>query len=115
MNRSVRMIFSRRDGQIRMIYDEQLTRLAGSLGPSSIRRASHVEPESGLSKTALASMPARGLRGRDCDHPATAEQWFADMTPSGGPVLGPFPGRGAALAAELDWLTANGIPVPVQP
>ena len=29
---------------------------------------------------------------------------IADMAPSGGPVLGPFPSRAEALAAEAAWL-----------
>jgi len=45
----------------------------------SIRRASYVEPD---------------------DH----GQWWADLHPVGGPCLGPFPRRSAALAAELRWL-----------
>ena len=48
-----------------------------------IRRASHVEP--------------------------TADgQWTADLSPiDGGPLLGPFPMRAEALAAEAEWITAR--------
>ena len=31
-------------------------------------------------------------------------RWFADLAPVGGPRLGPFPRRGAALNAESEWL-----------
>lgn len=56
--------------------------------PTPIRRASHVEPGD----------PSRGQR---------ADQWYADMAPSGGPVLGPFPVRGYALTAEVAWLNRH--------
>jgi hypothetical protein len=68
------------DGTIRTIYSEQLD--LATLGDVAIRRASHVEPE-----------PAGG--------------WTADLSPVGGPVLGPFPVRSAALAAEQRWLEVN--------
>ena len=68
------------DGTVRAVYSEdiQLT----NLGSAVISRASHVEPDS---------------QGR----------WFADLSPVGGPVLGPFDRRSEALAAELAWLEAN--------
>ena len=67
-------------GEIRCIYAEtiDLTRL----GELAIRRASHVEPD------------ATGY-------------WFADLSPVGGPVLGPFDCRSNALAAEQVWLEAH--------
>jgi hypothetical protein len=34
-------------------------------------------------------------------------QRHADLSPEGGPVLGPFPQRSEALAAERAWLEAN--------
>jgi hypothetical protein len=64
-------------GRVTGIYDEALN-LAG-LGRVAIRRASHVEPD-------------------------PAGRWWADLAPVGGPVLGPFPRRSDALAAERDWL-----------
>jgi hypothetical protein len=50
-----------------------------SLGPLSIRRASHVEPD-------------------------PAGRWWADLGPSGGPRLGPYRRRSEALRAEEAWL-----------
>jgi hypothetical protein len=52
------------------------------LGQLTITRASHVEPDN------------RGL-------------WQADLTPVGGPLLGPFERRSEALAAERDWLESH--------
>jgi hypothetical protein len=68
------------DGQVRCVYGEEIDLTA--LGPVSIRRASHVEPtEDG--------------------------QWIASLSPVGGPVLGPFPCRSEALAAEMVWLQTH--------
>lgn len=67
-------------GTVRCLYDERIDLTA--LGSLSISRASHVEP--------------------------TADgQWTADLGPVGGPALGPFARRAAALAAETAWLEAN--------
>ena len=49
------------------------------LGEVTIRRASHVEPDS-------------------------AGRWWANLAPVAGPVLGPFGLRSEALAAEAEWL-----------
>jgi hypothetical protein len=69
-----------RAGTIRTIYDETID--LAVLGPAVITRASHVEPDE---------------HGR----------WWADLQPVGGPVLGPFPIRSAALKAESAWLEAH--------
>jgi hypothetical protein len=70
-------------GTVHCLYTEELD--LGVLGRRSIRRASHVEP--------------------------TAEgQWTADLSPLGGPVLGPFPLRSEALAAEVRWIEQNWRP-----
>ena len=66
-------------GDVRCIYDEALD--LRELGKLQITRASHVEPD------------------RD-------GFWWADMGPSGGPVLGPFRSRSEALQAEREWLLA---------
>jgi hypothetical protein len=75
---SLRIVF-RRDGQAAAIYDETLNLQA--VGAITIRRASHVEPN-------------------------TDGSWSADLSPVGGPVLGPFALRSQALQAEIDWLAA---------
>lgn len=65
------------DGTASAIYDETID--LATLGPLTIRRASHVEPT---------------LDGR----------WTADLAPVGGPLLGPFAHRSEALDAEQQWL-----------
>ncbi len=67
-------------GEGRCVYSE-LFDLA-MLGPLSIRRASHVEPDD---------------QGR----------WIADLSPVDGSQLGPFEHRSAALDAEIAWLEAH--------
>lgn len=64
-------------GTIRCLYDETLD--LHTLGKLSISRGSHVEPND-------------------------EGQWFADLAPVGGPKLGPFSSRSAALNAEVRWL-----------
>ena len=72
-------------GDVRCVYGETID--LASIGDPSIRRASHVEPGEGGA-------------------------WRADLSPVGGPVLGPFPSRSVALAAEDDWLSANWLHAP---
>jgi len=67
-------------GVTRCLYGEAIP--LSALGRLSISRGSYVEPT---------------LEG----------QWTADMAPVGGPVLGPFPERSEALAAEVEWLTEH--------
>jgi hypothetical protein len=67
-------------GVVRCIYSEEID--LTTLGSPVISRASHVEPDQ---------------HGR----------WLADLSPVGGPVLGPFLRRSEALAAEQAWLEAN--------
>jgi hypothetical protein len=67
-------------GAVRAIYSETIH--LAVLGSPVIRRASYVEP--------------------------TADgQWTADLRLVDGPVLGPFPRRSDALAAEQAWLEDN--------
>ena len=66
-----------RRGTVQGLYGEALD--LASLGLLSIRRASHVEPDD---------------QGR----------WWADLRTVGGPKLGPFTLRSAALGAEVQWL-----------
>ena len=67
-------------GKIRCVYAEHLDLEA--IGSLRITRASYVEPDE-----------------TGC--------WWADITPSGGPVLGPFGRRSDALGAERRWLDGN--------
>ena len=77
---SVQELFVSPDGTARGLYGELID--PGVIGAARTVRASHVEPY---------------LRGG----------WTADLTPSGGPTLGPFPLRSDALTAEADWLTEH--------
>jgi hypothetical protein len=65
------------NGHVRCVYSETLD--LSVLGPLSITRASHVEPDD-----------------RGC--------WVADLSLIAGPILGPFDHRSQALAAEQQWL-----------
>ena len=76
----VQELFVSPNGTARGLYAELLD--ARDIGECRVARASHVEPA-----------PGGG--------------WTADLSPSGGPALGPFPLRSAALAAEAAWITRN--------
>ncbi len=67
------------DGRVRMIYSDSLVGLLAE-GTAIRRRVSHVEPDD------------------------VSGGWTADLGPIQGPVLGPFPLRAEALAAEVAWL-----------
>ncbi len=67
-------------GTVKAIYTEDLD--LAIFGRPVIRRASRVEPD-------------------------RHGQWWADLRPVDGPVLGPFARRSAALEAEIAWLEAH--------
>jgi hypothetical protein len=67
-------------GVVRCVYSEEIQ--LSALGNPAISRASHVEPD---------------------QH----DGWLADLSPVGGPVLGPFARRSEALAAEIAWIETN--------
>lgn len=75
-------------GSTRFIYDDKLKGLIDRLGgESDTRRCSHVEPD--------------------------GNQWTADLSPVGGPKLGPYALKQEALDAEVKWLVAHGLPDPL--
>ena len=76
----VQELFVSPDGTARGLYGELID--PGVLGPARTVRASHVEPADGGG-------------------------WTADLSPVGGPTLGPYPLRSAALTAEAEWLRRN--------
>lgn len=78
------------DGGVKFIYDDALAPIAQEVGDVTVKRASHVEPCGG----------PKGL------------QWEADMSPVGGPVLGPYFTREDALLAEREWLLDHDVPRP---
>lgn len=72
------------DGTARFIWDDELGRVARELGAVNVTRASHVEWD------------------------ASAGGWMADLSPVGGPNLGPFDDRAEALRREVAWLRDAG-------
>jgi hypothetical protein len=78
------MLIVNPQGVVRCLYDEAIDLTA--LGPLSLRRVSHVEPD---------------------EH----GQWWADLSSVHGPKLGPFALRSAALDAEQHWLEYHLVPV----
>lgn len=74
-------IFIGAHGDLVAVHSDALAALLAGVGLTHAQRASHVEPTSG---------------------PSLA--WSADLSPVGGPRLGPFTTRAAALRAERLWL-----------
>lgn len=69
------------DGVISAVNNDRLAPLVGDVAAAvCMRRVSQVE------------------------WPAGAKGWVADLSPCGGPRLGPYTRRADAIAAELDWL-----------
>ncbi len=68
------------EGTAKFVYQEEVD--LARLGRSSIQRASHVEPD---------------------EH----GQWWADLRPTSGPVLGPFVLRTDAVRAETAWIISE--------
>jgi hypothetical protein len=70
------------DGDVRSVYGEDID--LSTLGTVSIQRGSHVETDA-------------------------QNQWWIDLSPVGGPRIGPFPFacRNHALDAERQWLESH--------
>lgn len=77
-----------RHGQIHCLYSEVVD--LASFGQLSIQRASRVEPDD-------------------------TGQWWADLSPVGGTILGPFRLRSEALAAEASWLETHWLSATTAP
>lgn len=77
------------NGTVRAIFNDDLfSALSADAERVETRRASHVEPIPG------------------------GPWWRADMSPVGGPVLGPYATRWFALKREVEWLRAHDLPIP---
>jgi hypothetical protein len=80
-------------------------------GDATVRRASHVMPVNPI-KRILFRILRRSVR----DTCPLAEwsrrwrgDWQVDLSPSGGPPLGPFASRRQAIDQEVEWLTVYGL------
>ena len=73
-------------GTARCVYGETIDLAA--IGPVEVRRASHVEFD------------------------AAGGAWWSDLSPVGGPRLGPYSRRSEALAAEVAWLAEHWLMPP---
>lgn len=85
MPKTIKIIVKNQEA--RFIHTDTLSGLF-KLGTTEIKRASYVEPIEGTST------------------------WSVDLSPVGGPILGPFTIRAEALASEVEWLENHNIPLP---
>ena len=97
------------DGATRHLVDEVSERLGNMIGPKlSTRRASHVESWGDLSKEAQVWVLGDGVD--DAEAHVDVNDFWADLLPVGGPVLGPFPLYSEAIDAEITWLQEHNLP-----
>ena len=81
MNKPPLRLVIRKTGAVEYVHDDALVRVCAALSPPKITRASHIEP--------------------DC-----SGQWWVDLSPCGGPKLGPYPSDQYQQARrdEDDWI-----------
>jgi len=75
-----------KDGTARFVYSDAIAGFMRDVGKLRTARASNVEPMN--------------------------DGWAVDLSPVGGPILGPYATREEALRAEVDWLRTHGLPLP---
>ena len=80
-----------------------------SFGPTTVRRASHIEPTSAVLRWAFHALRyVFGESGVVSDWTRVwSVEWRVNMGPSGGPTFGAFRKRDEALACERQWLEIN--------
>ena len=100
----MRILFAK-DGTASHIHNEELAELMSGVGECQIKRASHVEPYGSLPVAAWGLIALAVVAGEK--QQPKPNDWFSDLTVSGGPVAGPFPTRDAALKYEREWLEQN--------
>jgi hypothetical protein len=97
------------DGKVKVVaHDSDLPVLAQAVGPvATQRRGGHVVPAAPLRRWAFKLLRRLASRAAAAWTRTWRGQWLADLTVSGGPVLGPFATRLEAIAAEEDWLASR--------
>lgn len=95
-------------GRMRFISNDRLNNLKEH-GQARTKRASHVLPRHPTLKRLF-----RWLRDKYGEKGWVASftrlwpvVWEADLSPSAGPILGPFRSRRKAIQAEVDWLHSH--------
>lgn len=120
------------NGEVRTIHSDEVMPILEKLGNVTMKRASHVEPAGGIRPEAAAWLrnfynsaggeaiaalnrlqTHKRIRWQEgvITHIDGREQWYADLLPVEGPVLGPFDHKQEALDEEAKWLAANGFPL----
>ena len=79
-------IFTREDGSIQFLHDDEVADVLIPTGEARIERASHVEPD-----------------------PESPGIWTVDLRPRGGAFHTGFKSRSAALEFEKEWLESNAL------
>lgn len=104
------------DGTSRHLVDAESEKFGSQIGPKTeTRRASHVESWGDLSAKAQAWLRANGWCLDGCCHGVDPNDFWADLLPVSGPVLGPFKSYEQATAAEIAWLQERNLPYGAAP
>jgi len=116
-----------KDGTMRHLSDDATDAFADGLGTvSDVRRASRVEVWRDLPEETKAKMvkPAHQAHTGDIvlidGKPwqkgigPVANAFWCDLSPSKGPVFGPYKSRARAVAVEHAWLAEHGMPLPTE-
>lgn len=108
-SKDLQLIISK-EGLVRAICTDQTLSFLQQVSNNDIevKRASHVEWSTGIRADASKWLIANRA---DCAAGEIPAGWWADLLPSGGPVLGPFDTHAQAIEVELRWLSENQIPV----
>ncbi len=100
------------DGTTRHLVDPVSERIGSMIGPKiSTRRVSHVESWSDLSHEARVWIHEHRMWIVVILDPIDPNLFWADMSPVGGPVMGPFSEYEKAIAAEVRWLQNHDLPM----
>ncbi len=89
-----------KNGKLHTLYTERLE--LAELGDVKLRRASHVEVRTGEEDKLLTQrLEKQGV---------PIGSWYADLSLSQGPLLGPWASRTRALDDEIAWLETVHLP-----
>jgi hypothetical protein len=95
-------------GTIEFVHSDTAAKMFATLGDATTRRASHVEPWTGLSDIARNAY----LTAHPNASAPDPQHWFADLSPVGGHTAGPFTTKADALTYEVHWIERNALCLP---
>lgn len=106
------LVFTIDDYITAIAHDDAQQIIEEAIGPTVKERATHIVPVNTIKRLVFKAI--RFLTG-DGKRFVCLENWtrrwkgqqLVDLTPSNGPIVGPFPDRASAIAWEVNWLAEN--------